>query len=90
MLAYKAVPRPYDIEGAPFRIGLAVKVTMVIDETLDDSWVGQVGEIVYYEYDCGCSQTFPHDPMIGVKFPSGRTEEFWTEELIEFAESNST
>ncbi len=77
----KALPRPYDIEGAPFKIGNSVRVLPSNDETFDQELSESVGEVNYFEYDCGCGQTFPEDPMIGVKFSDGKIEEFWKEEL---------
>lgn len=73
--------RKEDIAGAPFHIGASVTVIQVVDNTTDEAYVGRTGEVVHYEYDCGCGQTFPGDPMIGVRFPDGIEEEFWTEEL---------
>lgn len=76
--------RFFDIDGAPFRID--DKVTVLNnpnkDDTFDEDFVGMTGEVFYFEYDCGCGQTFPSDPMIGIKFPDGRAEEFWKEELM--------
>lgn len=76
-----AKPRYEDIEGAPFKIGDAVEVVTTLDDTLDEAWIGKRGVVEYFEYDCGCSQTFPTDPMIGVRFPDRALEEFWQEEL---------
>lgn len=70
-----------DVEGAPFAIRERVIVIAVGDGTLDKSWVGKSGFVEHYEYDCGSGQTFPHDPMIGVRFDDGQLEEFWSEEL---------
>lgn len=74
--------RRYNIEGAPFHIGMLVVVTCAIDEAADVTLIGKQGRIVYYEYDCGCAQTFPNDPMIGVEL-DGKVHEFWFEELKE-------
>jgi len=72
-----------NIPGAPYRIGSKVKVVMATDETTDLSCIGKTGVIEYYHYSCGCGQTFPNDPMIGVKFSDDTTREFWVEELVE-------
>lgn len=69
-----------DVEGAPFRIGDAVRVVSLADDTADDELLGCAGSVLYFEYSCGCGQSFPHDPMIGVQF-GGRMAEFWKEEL---------
>ncbi len=82
----RAIIRAYDIEGAPFSIGDTVRVTQIIDETGAPLFIGQTGVIEHYEYDCGCGQEFPHNPMIGVRFPEDKLddplEEFWEEELV--------
>jgi hypothetical protein len=69
-----------DVVGAPFRIGQSVNVIAITDETGDEQFLGKEGRVIYFEYDCGCGQTFPEDPMIGVLL-GNRTEEFWKEEL---------
>jgi hypothetical protein len=69
-----------DVVGAPFRIGQSVRVISVTDETGDEQFLGKEGIVIYFEYDCGCGQTFPEDPMIGVLLGK-RAEEFWKEEL---------
>ncbi len=69
-----------DVEGAPFKVGALVKVVSLSDETADDDLLGCQGSVVYFEYSCGCGQTLPTDPMIGVRF-GDRTAEFWKEEL---------
>ena len=75
-------PRPIraDVKGAPFKIGNAVRVTRGSDETFDPSYRGRVGIVEYLEYECGCGQSYPHDPMIGVRFRNA-VAEFWREEL---------
>lgn len=74
--------RKYDIEGAPFKIGCKVKISnRSEDSTFDKKYSNKKGEVVFFEYDCGCGQTFPCNPMIGVKFRDGEIEEFWKEEL---------
>lgn len=69
-----------DVPGSPFRIGQRVRVTAITDETADIELLGTEGIVTYFEYDCGCGQTFPKDPMIGVFFGT-KIEEFWKEEL---------
>ena len=70
-----------DVRGAPFKVGTHVKVVMGVDETFDDKFQGLIGEIVHFDYSCRCGQTFPNDPMIGVRFAGDVIEEFWQEEL---------
>jgi len=70
----------FDVNGAPFRIGESVRVVYLADDTADSKFLGQKGRVLYFEYSCGCGQTFPNDPMIGVQFGE-RTAEFWEEEL---------
>lgn len=69
-----------DIAGAPFRIGDKVKVVYLADETADVRFFNREGMVLYFEYTCGCGQSFPDDPMIGIKF-ARCVEEFWKEEL---------
>ena len=77
------------VEGAPFGPGDFVRVGEPTDSTSPGekdshttrSYKGSLGLVVHLDYACGCGQTFPHDPMIGVRFASGETEEFWSEEL---------
>jgi hypothetical protein len=65
--------------GAPFQPGDKVSVVSKGDATT--SHIGRAGVVAHLEYSCGCGQTFPEDPMIGVRFPEGELEEFWKEEL---------
>ena len=76
-----------NIEDAPYEIGRTVKIVFATDETFDRRFMGKVGTIVHYDYSCGCGQSFPHDPMIGVQFKSGKIEEFWKEEMVIFEKS---
>lgn len=73
------------IDGAPFQPGGIIRVVRAIDAGIHDvsSFIGRLGLVKYLEYDCGCGQTYPIDPMIGVKFSDGTSEEFWSEELCE-------
>ena len=75
--------RGCNIPGTPFKIGDSVKIlpNQNRDETFDDRLMNETGEVLYFEYNCGCGQTFPGDPMVGVKLTIGRIEEFWKEEL---------
>jgi len=77
--------RYFNVVGAPFKVGDQVEITLLPkDETFDMSFLGKIGVVLYFEYDCGCGQTFPNDPMIGVQFSDGRLEEFWKEEISLF------
>ncbi|MFI5298218.1 MAG: hypothetical protein ACHREM_08985 [Polyangiales bacterium] len=71
------------VEGAPYQPGDLVTVIAAEDIDVDDvsEWIGRVGRVKYLEYSCGCGQSFPDDPMIGVKFVGGSLEEFWRGEL---------
>jgi len=73
-------PIHHDVDGAPLRIGTYVRVRQIIDESADKYFLGRVGTVQYFEYSCGSGQSYPNDPMIGVKFRK-RIAEFWTEEL---------
>lgn len=74
----------HDVEGAPVKIGQIVRVTSVDEAEEGTDWaklVGQEGKVVHLEYSCGCGQSYPEDPMIGVEFSDGTVHEFWAEEL---------
>ncbi len=75
--------RDYNIDGAPYEIGQEVRVlnNPNNDSTFETLYVGLCGTVVYFEYDCGCGQTYPTDPMIGVRFTDQTVEEFWREEV---------
>lgn len=72
-----------NVDGAPFQIGEKVQIlnNPNKDDTFDKQFAFKSGVIIYFEYECGCGQYFPKDPMIGVKFENGRVEEFWEEEI---------
>lgn len=74
-----------DVAGAPFKIGDMVRVVLLADETAEEELLGREGTVLYFEYSCGCGQSFPDDPMIGIQFPE-RTAEFWKEELAVLSE----
>jgi hypothetical protein len=73
-----------DIKGAPFSITDNVKIRKpdVYDNTFENKYIGEKGVVIFFEYECGCCQSYPDDPMIGVQFPNGEVFEFWKEELI--------
>lgn len=62
-------------------VGDRVRVVGITDETGLQEYIGRDGEVDHLDYDCGCGQTYPGDPMIGVNFDNGDGEEFWKEEL---------
>ena len=71
-----------NVLGSPFRIGKKVKVIKRIDDTVSTKFIGRKGKVTYFDFTCGCGQSYPNDPMIGVLFPDQTIEEFWREELI--------
>ena len=72
-----------NIDGAPYKVGDSVKVSNNPnnDETFNSTFAFKSGVIIYFEYECGCGQNYPDDPMIGVLFKCGKVEEFWKEEI---------
>lgn len=72
--------RYFTVEGAPFRAGDIVKILKPTDDTGYPDLQDKIGTVMYLNYDCGCGQTWPHDPMIGVEI-NGEVFEFWQEEL---------
>jgi hypothetical protein len=68
------------ILGSPYQPGEVVRVVPGDDGSVPE-YIGGVGVVLYLEYDCGCGQTFPCDPMIGVRLDDGREYEFWRDEL---------
>ena len=73
------------VPGSPFQVGQRVAVVQVVDKATEDleRFVGRSGDVEYLEYECGCGQTYPNDPMIAVRFESGESVEFWPEEVRE-------
>lgn len=69
------------VPGAPRRPGDRVLVAAVSDSTVDPGHIGKTGRVDYLNYDCGCGQKWPEEPMIGVVLDDGIEEEFWPEEL---------
>lgn len=75
-----AHPIRINVDGAPFRIGDLVRIVRLLDSTADADFLRKCGRIVYFEYSCGCGQSHPDDPMIGVQCANGAAE-FWKEEI---------
>lgn len=71
------------VDGAPYQPGDSVTIVDAIDQDIHDvsAFVGRMGRVEYLEYECGCGQSYPDNPMIGVRFESGDIEEFWREEI---------
>lgn len=71
------------VEGAPHQPGQVVRVVAAVDREIQDvsKYLGRLGLVKYLEYECGSGQTYPGDPMIGIRFSDGSTEVFWQEEL---------
>lgn len=67
----------------PFKIGERAIVlnNPNNDECFNERFAFKSGIIIYFEFECGCGQNFPEDPMIGVRFKNGEVEEFWKEEI---------
>jgi hypothetical protein len=78
----------HDVKGSPFRIGDRILVSKGTDDTFSQEHLGENGIIIYFEYSCGCGQSFPHDPMIAIRFPDGTVDEFWKEEIDYLAAEN--
>ena len=79
----KPNPLPHNIVGAPFNIGDEVQIlnNPYEDSTFDEIYFDKKGQVIFFEYECGCGQTFPADPMIGVRINEDLVGEFWKEEL---------
>lgn len=71
------------VDGAPYQPGMPVRVVDAIDRDVHDvsAFIGSRGVVEYLEYECGCGQRFPDDPMVGILFRDGRRQEFWSEEI---------
>ena len=81
-----AKPKPiYEkVEGSPHQPKDIVVVLEFSDETGDQEFIGKIGVVEYLEYSCGCGQSYPNDPMIGIRFPDGFLIECWSEEISGF------
>lgn len=67
----------------PFLPGDFVYVVKAVDAEVHDvsNYIGRSGKVVSLDYDCGCGQEYPDQPMTLVDFGRGDNEEFWPEEL---------
>lgn len=73
--------------GSGFEIGDIVRVVCISDETVSKKFLGRIGKVTHFDYSCGCGQSYPDDPMIGVRFSNGKIEEFWREEIFRITKS---
>jgi hypothetical protein len=78
-----AKPIYHHVDGAPVQPRQIVRVIAAIDSEIADvaGHIGRLGLVEYLEYECGCGQSFPANPMVGLRFTSGAREEFWPEEI---------
>lgn len=81
-----ASPAREAVDGSPFQPGQAVVVVRSAEPEdggcLDVlRYVGCSGVVEHLDYSCGCGQSYPGDPMVGVRLADGRLQEFWREEL---------
>jgi hypothetical protein len=78
------------IEGAPYQVGDRVRVIGSAEKKGSGvdvfHFIDRVGLVDHLDYDCGCGQSYPDDPMIGVTFADGDMWEFWNEELAREAD----
>lgn len=70
------------VECSPYQPKDNVIVLRFSDDTGIQEFVGKVGVVEYLEYSCECGQSYPNDPMIGIKFPDGSLIECWSEEIF--------
>tara|TARA_R110001583_G_scaffold52147_1_gene162165 strand:+ start:3515 stop:3826 length:312 start_codon:yes stop_codon:yes gene_type:complete len=88
-----------DVEGAPVKIGQRVVITNIVDETtlgyieqgdadciedaVVDYFLNKEATVIYLDYDGGCGQVYPSEPMIGLLIDGDAQEHaFWPEELM--------
>ena len=72
------------IEGAPVQVGDVVKIVDAVETDINTEttkYIGRFGRVLSMDYDCGCGQTYPGDPMVLVRFSNGDEWEFWKEEF---------
>jgi hypothetical protein len=67
-------------DGVAVRLGNKVEVVYLADDTVSGKYLGRVGIVLAFDFDCGCGQSYPDDPMIKVLFENS-CEEFWREEI---------
>lgn len=67
-----------------------MRVAAAVDRDVCDlsDLVGLRGTVVHLEYDCGCGQHYPDDPMVGVRLETLEVVEFWKEELARESEGS--
>lgn len=72
------------VAGAPYQTGERVRVVCATSWHVHDAahFYGRSGVVEYLDYDCGCSQTFPTDPVIVVSFSHGARGTFRAGDLI--------
>ena len=80
-----ARPITTHVHGSPYQVGETVRVVRSLDSEASQCGVhehiGRVGTVRHLEYFCGCGQSYPDAPMIGITFTDGSWEEFWPEEM---------
>ena len=79
-MARKPEPIYTAVAGSPYQPGDRVHVVRVQDAE-DSAYLGACGTVTHLEYACGCGQSYPADPLIGVTFGSLPAWEFWPEEV---------
>ena len=65
------------VDGSPYQVGDVVRVVSICDDAGDRGAIGSIGVVDHLDYDSGCGETYPDDPMISVK----GCGIFWSEEL---------
>jgi len=77
----EAKPIYEKVECSPYQPKDKVVVLRFSDDTGNQEFIGKVGVVEYLEYSCGCGQSYPNDPMIGIRFSDGSLIECWSEEI---------
>lgn len=77
----KSNPIYLRVEGSPYQPNDKVLIVKFSDNTGNPEFAGKIGVVQYLEYSCGCGQSYPNDPMIGIKFSNGSLIECWSEEI---------
>lgn len=70
--------------AAPYRPGDMVRVVQAVERDVSDvsAHIGRHGYVIALDYDSGCGQLGPHDPMVTIQFANRKRLSFWREELI--------